>query len=435
MIQDQLPDIPRLYTAIAEWSACFLYILLASKQANIRKWISIIGALPLIIGWQLLAGTFPTWAWVAGMVIAALLMCVAIAAGTGQDFFTSLFLFARAFVLAELVASLHWQLYAYAIQFADVFPLLSPVSMVLIYGAAFLGVFFLERRHFPKDQVIDVSGSALTMSLAIAALTFLISNLSFFSPNTPFSGRQGAEIFYIRTLVDLAGLVALYAQQGQRLESQRAMELNATTILLNAQHEQYLQSQRNIDQVNRKYHDLKHYIAAIRAESSEERRSTFLDQLEDSIRGYEYEVNTGNPVLNAILGPKLARCSELGINVTCVVDGEALEFMDAMRLSALFGNALDNAIESVSKVPKEQRLIKITAYRRDSFVLVRIENHYKGDVDIVDGLPSTTKSDTLAHGYGTKNMRSAVEAYGGSLTLRAQDDWFTMLALLPAHYS
>lgn len=433
MILEQLPDIPRLYTAIAEWAACLLYVVLVRRKSATAVAVFSAVALPVFIGWQFIAGRLPSWAWIGGMLTAAALMWLYIMLATGSRPIDAGYLAARAFVLAELVASLHWQLYAFALQSRGESVALEWATLVFIYTASLVISYLVEKRHFSREEKsLHVDNRALTMTLSIAALTFFVSNLSFVSPNTPFSGRLGMEVFYIRTLVDLAGFVALYAQQGQRLESHRALELHATTVLLNAQHEQYLQSQRNIDQVNRKYHDLKHYIAAIRAETSPEKRSDFLDQLESSIRGYEYEVNTGNPILNAILGPKLARCHELDINATCVVDGAALTFMDAMSLSALFGNALDNAIESVEKVPQEQRLIKITAYQKDSFVLVRVENHFDGEVCMVDGLPQTTKNDSLTHGYGMKNMKSVVESYGGSLTVRAQDGWFTILALLPA---
>ena len=46
-------------------------------------------------------------------------------------------------------------------------------------------------------------------------VTFAMSNLSFVSTNTPFSGSVGQEIFYIRTLVDFCGFAILYAQQEQ----------------------------------------------------------------------------------------------------------------------------------------------------------------------------------------------------------------------------
>ena len=95
----------------------------------------------------------------------------------------------------------------------------------------------------------------------------------------------------------------------------------------------------------------------LRSETSEE-KAHYLDAMEQEIRSYEAQNKTGNEVLDTILTSKSLYCQQHGITLTCVADGAALDFMDTMDLCSLFGNALDNAIESVEKLPdSEQRLI------------------------------------------------------------------------------
>ncbi|WP_336708779.1 sensor histidine kinase [Oerskovia sp. USHLN155] len=441
MIQDVLSaavaevptDIPRGITAFAEWSACLVYILLLRKRFTPPVLALLLGlGLGLLWAVQSFAGELPIPLWTFGMAmaVAAMYSVVVLCADVSTreaGYFT-----ARAFVLAELVASLHWQLYSYAVDQGFTGVGVQAGLLVLVYGAAFTAAYFIERRHFPPDQQLEVDRRGLLSAASIAAVTFLMSNVSFVSSNTPFSAQFGPEIFYIRTLVDLAGYVALYAQQGQRLELQRAVEVEAMNRMLRSQHEQYLQSKRNIDIVHRKYHDLKHFVTAIRTESDPAAKATYLDQLEESIQGYGSQVETGNPVLDTILTSKTAQCAELGITLTCVVDGAALSFMDAMGLSALFGNALDNAIESTAALPDpENRLVRVAVYTQSSLVMVRFENYHVGDLDFDDGIPRTTKRDALNHGYGLRNMRQVVEGYGGSLTVRTESDWFVVRALIP----
>lgn len=434
MIEDVLTDIPRVYTALAEWSACLVYITLIRKRLP-RPRLGIVMTLGLatMSGVQTLAGTFPIALWMLGMALAVAVMygfvylCADVSARDAGYFV------ARAFVLAELVASLQWQLHSYFFTSESGIATLGTATLLVgVYGAAFAVAFVIERRHFPVDRPLNVDRRGLLSAVAIAAITFLMSNLSFVSTSTPFSGRGGLEIFYIRTLVDLAGYVALYAQQGQRLEMRRATEVEAINRILHSQHEQYLASKRNIDVVNRKYHDLKHYINAIRAESNPDARAGYLDQLEDSIRGYEAQIETGNTVLDTILTTKSSLCADHGITLTCVADGSALAFMDVMDVSALFGNALDNAIEAVIALPDpEHRLIQVAVYAQDSFVMVRVENYYEGGLTFHDGLPRTTKGDSLRHGYGLKNMRQIAEGYNGTLTVHAEDNWFVVRVLVP----
>ena len=101
--------------------------------------------------------------------------------------------------------------------------------------------------------------------------------------------------------------------------------------------------------MNRKYHDLKHQIALLRSQGNEERNGV-LDQMESEIQSYEALNVTGNKVLDTVLTSKSLHCQSQGIQMTCVADGHALDFLSAMDISSLFGNALDNAIESVGKI-------------------------------------------------------------------------------------
>lgn len=433
MIVDSLPDIPRFATGIAEWAACLVYILL--MRPRLGRWalgFVCVAALPVLIGVQLLVAELPIGLWTLGMIMSAGTMYVFIFVtakvrpGEAGD------LTARAFVLAELVASLEWQLHVF---FFGVDATLTPqiIMMLGIYVPVFIGAHAAERRHFPRDHPLPVDARTLISVVAVAGVTFLMSNLSFVTTQTPFSGRLDPEVFYIRTLVDLCGFVILFALRGQRLELHRAQEVATVSMMLSNQRERYLQSKHDIDEVNRKYHDLKHYIHAIRAESDPGERARYMDELEESIKGYERSsMDTGNAVLDTMLTAKSQQADRYRITMTIVADGTAVSFLDAMDLVTVIGNALDNAIEAVAGVPEaEKRLIRVAIYRQDALTMVRVENYFAGSLRTVQGLPSTTKGDARHHGYGLKNMRDTAERYGGSLTARVEDGWFVLRVLLP----
>lgn len=308
----------------------------------------------------------------------------------------------------------------------------SVVWLLAAYAVGFGAARYAERRTFARDRALRIDTPSLITASAIAIGTFLVSNLSFLTTSTPFSGRTSTDIFYIRTLVDLAGYVALYTQQAYRNQVSNSVALAQTEALLKAQQEQYYQSQRNIEELNRIHHDLKHYVAAIREEDSAALRSTYLAELEDSIRGYESQIDTGNPTLDVILNSKMERCLRENISMTNVVDGQAVAFMDLVRLSALFGNALDNAIEASLRIDNpDERHIKVSVYRRLDFVMIKVENHTRTAVTLERGLPRTTKRDRTRHGYGLANMRSIVESYEGTMTIDVEDGWFTVRMLVP----
>lgn len=433
-ILESLPDIPRAMTGLAEWLACLVYVLLRRQRLPAGR-LALLATLALAvqIGVQLLADRLPLQLWTLGMAAAVATMYAFLVAAAKVSTRDAGYFAARALVLAELVAALHWQMHCFFF-LPEGRPGLAwqAAFFVAVYAGGFVAAYLVESRHFRPAQELDVTAGELASAVAIALVTFFMSNLSFLNANTPFSGRLGFEIFYIRTLVDLAGFVALYAQQGQRLQHRARAEVRAIDEMLRRQHEQYLQSKRNIEVVNRKYHDLRHQIGVIRAEADPSRRASYLDDLEASISGYAAKVDSGNTVLDVILTTTSTDCAERGISLTSVVDGSLLDFMSAMDVAAVFGNALENAIDGVMAVPDpEQRLIKVAVYARDGFVLATFENWFTGELRTEAGDIVTRRPDRTRHGYGLKSIRHTAEKYGGSMTVNVEDRWFVLRVLLP----
>ena len=103
-----------------------------------------------------------------------------------------------------------------------------------------------------------------------------------------------------------------------------------------------------------KYHDLKHQIAGLRAETDSVRRVEWLDAMEDELSSFETWNKTGNRVLDTILAAKIFHCRKNNIQITCVADGKILDFIHVIDICTIFGNALDNAIEHVVMIPKRK---------------------------------------------------------------------------------
>lgn len=425
-----LAEIPRYLTAIAEWGACVVYIAISRRRFGAAP-TALIAALGLaaLLAVQLWAGTLSIGWWIPGMLVAAATMFALIHAGIDATARGSGFIAARAFVLAELAASGLWQIDRFYSQQLD--PYLQPMGALVVYGLIFGVVALGEHRQFSRQERFDVGGAQLVGSVAIAVATFGISNLSFVSIDTPFSGRFGAEILYIRTLVDLSGFIALHVQLRVHNEAVARRDAEAMAQLLRSQHDQYEITRRSIDEVNRKHHDMKHHLDAIRSEQDPSTRARMLDDLEESIDLYGSVVRTGNHVLDAIVTAKLARARERGIEVSVVADGRLLDFMRPLELTSLVGNALDNAIEGTARLPgADQRMIRLAVFAHDDFTMVRVENTFDGVV-LRDGDRIVTRQRERGHGYGLRNIETAALAYNGTVSVSADDRWFSLRVLFP----
>lgn len=436
-LTNALPDIPRLFTAICEWLACITYIVVIYRRVPLhRTIIACIAGLAAMIGIQYFNGAMPLWFWVFGMATAFACMFAIILFGTGGGKRETLYITARAFILGELVASLHWQLATFVGVYRNVdeYAWQAVALLIATYAACFAMAGTAEHGNFSSVSPTLPSVSTTVMTVAIMLVTFAMSNLSFISTNTPFSGSVGQEVFYIRTLVDFCGFAILYAQQEQVQRLEARTELASINAQLVSQHQEYLQSKENIESLGRLAHDLKHQITALRAEVDPEHVATGFEQLEASVQRYSVQQHTGNPVLDVILTAKTRVCAEHGITLTAVADGKLLSGMSSMDIASLFGNALDNAIEATSQLhDPEQRLIRLALYGQGRFTVIRIENYYDSALkkDTEGNLRTTKRNDTHRHGFGVKSIRHIAQQYDGEVTIHAEDHWFTLTVLLP----
>ena len=139
-------------------------------------------------------------------------------------------------------------------------------------------------------------------------------------------------------------------------------------------------------------------------------------------------------LLDVMLTTKERAGADRGITFTAVADGSLLSGMSSMDIASLFGNALDNAIEATSKLPKrEQRLIKLALYEQNHFIVIRVENYYDSRLkkDAEGNLRTTKRDDQHRHGFGVKSIRHIAQQYGGEVTIRTEDHWFVLTALIP----
>ena len=306
-----------------------------------------------------------------------------------------------------------------------------PIIFLLCHISVFGITFLLERRYRESNEEMKATGRDLLTVFLIGGFIFLLSNLSYAAPDSPFSTRNVKDIFALRTLADLGGVGLLFAYHIQLCEMHSRMEKEYLHKLLHMQKENYRLSAESVELVNRKYHDLKHQIQLLRSEISSDEKLHYLDEMEQEIKSYEAQNKTGNEALDVLLTAKSLQCQKAGITLTCVADGKELSFLKPTDISVLFGNALDNAFESVEKIADaDKRLIHLSVARQKQFVRIRVENCCEGEIRFADGLPVTGK-DAHYHGFGMKSIRSIVEKYSGSMTVKVQDGWFELRILLP----
>ena len=213
-------------------------------------------------------------------------------------------------------------------------------------------------------------------------------------------------------------------QDAIRLQHER----NTIQLLWQEDQRQYELSKKTIDIINVKHHDLKKKLNQIQtAISSEDMRS-----VEEAVAVYDRCFRTGNEALDVLLTQSSLIGQEEGITISYTGNGADLSFMSTMDVYSLFGNALDNAIEAVRRIPqKEQRIIDIVTEKKGSLILIVVKNYFVGQLVMENGSPVTTKTEEEGfHGFGIKSMRMIAEKYNGNVTARQDGELFVLTANL-----
>lgn len=186
---------------------------------------------------------------------------------------------------------------------------------------------------------------------------------------------------------------------------------------------QYREAKENHEQMNMKYHDIKHLLGTLK-----ERRAADdeIAQISKLVGSYENTYSTASYALNVVLGEKSAVCRGNGIDFSCIADASRLGFMSETDIYVLFGNILDNAIEAVLALPEGERTIGMLLKNSGELVYVTVYNGFGGELRFDRGLPVTTKADADSHGYGLKSVKRITEKYDGEMHLSAKNGIFEL---------
>ena len=302
--------------------------------------------------------------------------------------------------------------------------------LAAVYVAIYAVYFFVYIRRLQPE---DFQNLQKTSTLAVAGAFLLVMVI------------LGIFVRHIRTDLFSAAVVAigyeLYSVildfliiglQFGVFRNSRLMENNTELERrLEREAQYYDTANTNMDLINIKCHDLKHQIAALANMSDESERKSSIDELKQAIMIYDSVAKTGNDALDCLLTEKGLYCQSNGITFSYMADGAGLNYMKYGDIYALFGNALDNAFESVMKADdRNKRVVALKVFERGGQTCIHIENYCEKPPQISDGLPVTTKKGE-GHGFGMKSIRYIVKKYGGNFTVRCESNMFSLDILLP----
>lgn len=292
-----------------------------------------------------------------------------------------------------------------------------------------LGCFYLLSRCFRPMRAQSHNRTTTARILSLSVVTMLVINVLLCIART-YEGESFALNIIIKILSIGFGFVVLFICGGILSQSEKEQQLAVLTQLWKQDNAQFESVKANMDAINMKCHNLKHILSHIEDKLTE----TEMASLQEAIQFYDANVQTGNEILDVVLCEKSMLCQNKGIGFSCMADGKLITFLTPVQIYTLFGNMIDNAIEAVEKLPDpDSKLISLVIAQHGDTITVETSNFFSGAIQMENEMPLSQKPDAPRHGFGLKSIRYIAEQYGGSLSLRIDEDMFFLTITFPLH--
>ena len=252
-------------------------------------------------------------------------------------------------------------------------------------------------------------------------IALLLANIL---PKAPEVAGELLGCSIVLLVVDIMSIVLVYY-----LERQQEAVLENTVLRQNLKLEsEHIRSMQEAYARQRKQtHDFNNQLSVLRGMAArnapEDEFADYLGKILTTEFPAVTYLNTHRLAADVILSQKSAVAASKNIFFDMRLDDLAEYPLSDDALVIVLTNLIDNAIEACEKIedPANRRIL-LKMQQRPAFAILYIENTTAAPVQIRDNQIATTKPDAFAHGYGLKNIASALTDCGGILAMRYLDD-------------
>lgn len=187
----------------------------------------------------------------------------------------------------------------------------------------------------------------------------------------------------------------------------------------------------NLKELHSIRHDMKNHLIIIdgyAAQQNYEKIHAYINKITGSFHS-EPLFDTPSNTVSALLNEKYQTAKRQNISCRIHTDFPYIH-IDDFSIITILGNLFDNAITAACKC--ENGWIHMDLSQSDSYLALEMQNSHIETIKESNGEFITTKEDkNILHGIGIKNVRKAVEALNGQLSITYTKDTFTVHILVP----
>lgn len=175
-------------------------------------------------------------------------------------------------------------------------------------------------------------------------------------------------------------------------------------------------------------HDMNRHFQLLQKISREEQVISYLDELIGQQQTIRPVVQSGNEMLDIILGSKINSAVDAGIKVE-ILRAEApgqLPLSDA-DLCSLMMNIMDNALTAAAAADTVNPYIRLNIHKKDNFLSILCENSASAKATEFEAKKETVQK----HGLGLKIIRHITARYEGMIDVEHESDSYKIRIAIP----
>lgn len=304
-------------------------------------------------------------------------------------------------------------------------------DVIVLLSILLLTILCRKKSTLNPSVLYTITAKGYFLILLVAFIDFFLSSVSslFFYDTLNITGKYLLIIAILIVIIISIFLVVLYFRlRHYHAVLQEKNRLNQKMLDLEICHYEDICKKNNDLRAFR--HDYNFHITAMQALAAD----SDLDGLKkyvgtlSNIKEQNQYIITNHPISDAIINYFY---ETLPVNTTFEVEGKfsADVFVDDSDLCIILSNLLKNAVEAVEKEASDSACsLFISLYSDTDYLTILVENTASRH----DTSPefSTTKGDSVNHGFGLKNVEAVVNKYNGTLELQHKNDLFTAYCYL-----
>ena len=233
---------------------------------------------------------------------------------------------------------------------------------------------------------------------------------------------------FIIFIIMIASCIVLYLLIINNLKSMYYKSINSNienSIKQQVKHyEQLSKANENLRKFKHDFDNLKIGLNTYLKNDNVQGAIHYLEECNHIIEKDTVLVNTGHYILDALFSDKasIAKQNNIEIKLSGILPSDILTPVD---LCIIFGNILDNAIESCLKIQNNTtKTINVEISKNHDYVFVSFTNPTLENIEILNNTIPTTKKDSKTHGIGLYSIKQVLAKYDGHLQLSCTNNIF-----------